>query len=228
MGFIQIDKKAVTSDDAKRLVDQTCALPNALGANIRFLRPEEFSQSYNKTSANRLMDPSELSLMKEDIEAIVKPHTNFALSGSGKKAELQRNVIGNLTGSLKKLLEGDNGFAAFETHLAHNDYSNYAHYFTPADYIAPLLSFIITPKATMSANVDIYHNSIQKDLDMTLPGSKEQWQFYALWHEIAHTAGADRQCILRIAPIAFLLLPRREWQAREAPRFLLIHLHRTR
>lgn len=169
MALLQIAKKAISPDDAQKLVEATFSLRNPLGVPTIFFQPHEFDQAKNI----------------KDILAIVNPRLQafsaspeFAHIYSGKEDVFSAHAD---TGYVRTLLRYvHTGETMPECRpLTHRKFTDFADRYARREYIQPLY------------NVVIAGNSLQQDFmkgqNVELPFSLH---FLSEWHEIAHGTGA--------------------------------------
>lgn len=211
MSIIQIDKKAVTEEDARAILDATYGLKDPLGIPTLFLRPEQFSPHWLERW------PPFLKAALKDTVAVsdkIENEVKHAVDDFLKSGALDQ--LGRIDGAVSRvhLQAATDKYASAiaQTRLnPHLDravtYIQYVDLRKPQhsdsfDYESPLHATIIAPHANVTA-YNVIHNMIEgaKGLAQDLPGTNAQFQFNQLWHEIGHGVGADEPQTESIAAV---------------------------
>lgn len=201
MSFIQIDKKAVTEQDAQDMLLQTYALADPLGTPTLFLNPDDFSnhglQNMPKfvQSIFRSSPPYSGKIMAEvrdRIDDFIDGGAFEHLEG-GQRKHVERLLKEN-AGDFEKIISEAklNPHIPKMTTLIHFRDVFKAHYFPEEEYESPLRAVIVTPRKNLNAyDIRSYMTGLPvDDAPASLPGTNAHHQFNITWHEIGHGVGA--------------------------------------
>lgn len=207
MSLIQIDKKAITQDDARALVDQTCALQDPFGIptfhvrdrdyvqmpyGMGFLPKDKIRDAITQTVGARVdefleeysSNPNYINLDIDRVRAVtgvVGAHIYDNLKHGVFNA--QSLPVATSPASLSNLIF--NG--SFRIAAQNQD---------PEEYQEPEFCFVVTPASPQSLG-SLKNDYISRGFQngsvarSDLPGFPEQYQFATLWHEIGHGTGAE-------------------------------------
>ncbi len=203
MSMLQIDRKAVTEEDAKAVLAGTYALSDPLGTPTIFLNPDAFSPTLLESAPlwmrKTFHDTAYNHTRQSQISGIIDDFVGAGHFDHLSDEEQQRVIkvlkdsvpeLSQLVGSARVLYEEQR--TTMRGHL--NDRLK-AHHFSPfpEEYKAPFRSVIITPRSSWTPEdtapylIGPYQGS-EKSAGM--PGFGAQYQFNAVWHEIGHGTGA--------------------------------------
>ncbi len=175
MSLIQIDKRAVTREDARRLLDESCVLHDPFGVPTVVYRSEDFSLA---------------EIDQHRTERQIEERFG-ALSKADPSLGIYRMVIGErVLGFLREFVQARGIFNAVSVPCkTHHSDERDAHYYDPEKYRPPAANAVVLPsiKATMSLPMTEMDYRINHH---DLSGFVEQWQLRTLWHEFAHGTGA--------------------------------------
>ena len=180
MTLLKIDRKAITDEDAQKLVDDTYQLSNPLSVPTLFIRPENYEEYKGGLRI----------YLKQALWSSIEP---FIINSGykGDDANYNDEEIDSLTTNISQSLDPAYAKAAC---LAFNDvcYSR-AHHYETFDYEGPTCSIVASPRRSQNIQNLAAEavNPFQGILASDLPVSDAQLQFYTLWHEIGHGVGAD-------------------------------------
>ncbi|PCJ99076.1 MAG: hypothetical protein COA45_06435 [Zetaproteobacteria bacterium] len=180
--LVQVDKQVATQAEDSHILDEVRSLSAPLGIPTLVLMQEDFSVcNYRPLDIGRM----ERALAKSfDIS-----FPNIDASSQGK-AIIKNNAIVRVSSKLVEFLSDKTVFNASAYRVKSPGFPNFADNYDPEEYKQPLASFVIAPRSDMQGNNFLVSLRNSKNYVPELPGSAEQWQYKALWHEIAHGAGA--------------------------------------
>ena len=203
MSMLQIDRKAVTEEDAKAVLSNTYALSDPLGTPTIFLNPDSFSptlleyappwmrKAFHNTAYNHTRQDQIRGIIQDFFDAGHFDHLSDEEHERVARV-LEETVpeLSQLIGSARILHEEPR--TTMRGHL--NDRLK-AHHFAPVpeEFKAPFRSVIITPRSAWTPEdipaylIGSYQGS---ENAAGMPGFGAQYQFNSVWHEIGHGTGA--------------------------------------
>ncbi len=213
MSLLQIDKKAITQDDARALVDQTYGLIYPLGVPTVHLKPQDFKPHWVEHVPSFCRDDfasAVLTLptnygkaeMRAGVENLIKyghldrhpPHVIDDVLNR-KQFSIGHDIIRS------RLYDKNMHMYALPTYYSQQEgHDQDDAYGDDAD---PVLNFIVSPgaNANMHDHISGLANVPISSLATSLPGYVEQHNFFYLWHEIGHGIGATEPQTEMIASI---------------------------
>ncbi|MDB5490786.1 MAG: hypothetical protein JWO78_635, partial [Micavibrio sp.] len=205
--LLSIARKAVTEEDAAKILADTFAIPRPFGVPTLVLRQENLP---DKMTVEK--NTSKRTALLRALNPFVKFYSDAELPADAegtllrilfKRALEQHGMDAHATDTLDRILSRQKSLCKFlKTGLAsnfnalclpypHRKFPSHAHHYAK-DYKEPLFSIVIAPRSTADGQKmmkEICGNLAQPR--NPLPGYASQWQTFILWHEYAHGCGAD-------------------------------------
>ena len=190
MSYLTINKKAVSPDDARKLLDQTQALPDSFGIPTHVLHLKDFEKYVLGT--RKAVFGFKSDELRDAVVARIGKHPEPVRPGWGLKALFYRrgDISDRVFENIREMFyEINSANPACSTYPLRHDKANF---YKPGTYQNPQFGVILVPKQSMSANYfrDECLDVVSPLYQSSLPGMDEAWQFHTLWHEKAHVTGA--------------------------------------
>lgn len=189
MSYIQIDKKAVTEEEARAFLNQSYSLEKPLGTTTLFIRPEDFP------SQSEAGKQSVLFKAINNLKRIFKTKTATEGALSKKLAPFKYLDIDNEFNELQKIALRSIEQAQKSTddvfdHAIHNlsvpKFAQSAEEQVQDTYMQPFFSVVFPP----DKDLKFAEMLAMSELNF-MTETPSQFPFTVLWHEIAHGAGAS-------------------------------------
>ncbi len=215
MSLLQIDKKAITQDDARALVDQTYGLIYPLGVPTVHLKPQDFKPHWVEHVPSFCRDDfasAVLTLptnygkaeMRAGVENLIKyghldrhpPHVIDDVLNR-KQFSIGHDIIRS------RLYDNNTRMYALPIYYSQQESHDQADAYGDEADPDPVLNIIVSSGVNAGRHDHIAYiaDVPVKSLATSLPGYAEQLNFFYLWHEIGHGIGATEPQTEMIASI---------------------------